>query len=242
MLWELWLTKTYRADGEQLYVCPLHSEVSSLASAVSTSDWNEQECDACGKQNSTPTQAASWLSTGPTSPTTEMSTTSTGEPFTQLTLFAADTPASRSHSQETELEETTPDTSGPGSQTPFAYFDPDTHSWKTSPDTSASASEKSSLTFPRSGMTRNGIAYQQPPSAPLTAVTAYSSSQHDKTWLTPTAHLVKETGCPSEGRLNTPTLTFDALDGNSGRLNPTFLEWLMGFPISWTDCEDLATP
>jgi len=27
-----------------------------------------------------------------------------------------------------------------------------------------------------------------------------------------------------------------------GRLNPTWTEWLMGFPLSWTDCEDSATP
>jgi len=26
--------------------------------------------------------------------------------------------------------------------------------------------------------------------------------------------------------------------GNGGQLNPTFVEWLMGFPIGWTDLED----
>jgi hypothetical protein len=25
-------------------------------------------------------------------------------------------------------------------------------------------------------------------------------------------------------------------------LNPTWVEWLMGFPLGWTDCEHLATP
>ncbi len=28
----------------------------------------------------------------------------------------------------------------------------------------------------------------------------------------------------------------------SGQLNPPWVEWLMGFPIGWTDCEDLETP
>jgi len=28
----------------------------------------------------------------------------------------------------------------------------------------------------------------------------------------------------------------------SGQLNPTWVEWLMGFPPGWTDCEHLATP
>jgi len=28
----------------------------------------------------------------------------------------------------------------------------------------------------------------------------------------------------------------------SGQLNPTWVEWLMGFPAGWTDCEHLGTP
>jgi hypothetical protein len=27
-----------------------------------------------------------------------------------------------------------------------------------------------------------------------------------------------------------------------GALNPTWVEWLMGFPLGWTDCEDSETP
>jgi hypothetical protein len=26
--------------------------------------------------------------------------------------------------------------------------------------------------------------------------------------------------------------------GNNGHLNPTWVEWLMGFPLGWTDLED----
>jgi hypothetical protein len=29
--------------------------------------------------------------------------------------------------------------------------------------------------------------------------------------------------------------------GNGGRLNPMWVEWLMGFPLGWTDLEDLET-
>ena len=28
----------------------------------------------------------------------------------------------------------------------------------------------------------------------------------------------------------------------NGKLNPEFVEWVMGFPIGWTDCKALATP
>ena len=30
--------------------------------------------------------------------------------------------------------------------------------------------------------------------------------------------------------------------GNSGRLNPQWVEWLMGFPVGWTDCDASETP
>ena len=28
----------------------------------------------------------------------------------------------------------------------------------------------------------------------------------------------------------------------SGQLNPVWVEWLMGYPAGWTDCEDSETP
>jgi len=30
--------------------------------------------------------------------------------------------------------------------------------------------------------------------------------------------------------------------GNGGQLNPTWVEWLMGFPIGWTDLNASGTP
>jgi hypothetical protein len=32
------------------------------------------------------------------------------------------------------------------------------------------------------------------------------------------------------------------VDPTSGSLNPTWVEWLMGFPLGWTVCDPLATP
>jgi hypothetical protein len=82
-------------------------------------------------------------------------------------------------------------------------------------------------------------------------------------WPTPTAHNAKETGAPSEYRRNTPTLTARvnwstpvanetshrkskyaqggiALSTQAGgKLNPTWVEWLMGWPLGWTDLRPL---
>jgi len=54
-------------------------------------------------------------------------------------------------------------------------------------------------------------------------------------WPTPTAHNSKETNAPSESTRNTPTLAAQA----GGKLNPTWTEWLMGWPLGWTDLKPL---
>ena len=56
-----------------------------------------------------------------------------------------------------------------------------------------------------------------------------------ESWPTPTAHNAKETNAPSEANRNTPTLAAQA----GGQLNPTWVEWLMGWPLGWTDLKPL---
>ena len=57
-------------------------------------------------------------------------------------------------------------------------------------------------------------------------------------WPTPTARAWKDNGeSPAELARNSPTLAVAA----GGQLNPTWVEWLMGFPLEWTVCEHSAT-
>jgi hypothetical protein len=192
--------------------------------------------------------------------------------------------------------------SGQPCGTPFAHYDPDTSSWRTSQQSLFEDLTSSPQTWPRSGMTSNGTAYQRQPSAPLTAATdggawptpVRSDSGgstgwglrnvvngrpawgHDK-WPTPRASdadkggrgdllAMVRTGKPSGrkhwptptswlGRRNSHTFIPSKLrhDGASveltdaigqdqpetvgGQLNPTWVEWLMGFPDGWTDLE-----
>jgi len=186
----------------------------------------------------------------------EISVKSTGQPFHEPTLWQEATPANPSALLDADAVNTIPDTYGQCSPTVFAWFDPDTQFWKTSQGTLLWDSEMSRPIWPRSGMTRNGTAYQQLPSAHRTTVTEYSSSLHDVTWSTPTRMMVEHpweqlrqdgndivrmdhngnrwsAGLANEvrwrtGDPSTPT----------GQLNPTWVEWLMGFPIGWTDLED----
>lgn len=62
-------------------------------------------------------------------------------------------------------------------------------------------------------------------------------ARHVQFWPTSTAHNAKETNAPSEAMRNTPTLAAQV----GGQLNPTWVEWLMGFPIGFTDSKDWVT-
>ena len=53
---------------------------------------------------------------------------------------------------------------------------------------------------------------------------------------TPTCQDAKNNGGASQMKRNTPPL--NAVAG--GALSPTWVEWLMGWPLGWTDCEPLA--
>jgi hypothetical protein len=59
-----------------------------------------------------------------------------------------------------------------------------------------------------------------------------------QTWSTPTARAWKDANCFSESLRNTPSLGAQV----GGKLNPTWVEWLMGFPLGWTELEGSATP
>lgn len=52
-------------------------------------------------------------------------------------------------------------------------------------------------------------------------------------WPTPTARDSTSRG-PSEATRNTPALNHVATEGNGGKLNPTWVELLMGWPLDWT--------
>jgi hypothetical protein len=68
-----------------------------------------------------------------------------------------------------------------------------------------------------------------------------------KLWATPVARdkrTIKGAARP-KGSLGSEPLTVQvglAEQTTSGALNPTWVEWLMGFPLGWTACMASATP
>ena len=96
----------------------------------------------------------------------------------------------------------------------------------------------------RSGMTRNGTVYPLQPLARLTDGIASGL------WPTPQASDHRDRGCLEDPsvqrriRIGKQIGLSVAVKKERGRgtLNPTWVEWLMGFPTGWTDLNPSATP
>jgi DNA (cytosine-5)-methyltransferase 1 len=273
---------------------------------------------------------------------------STGTQSQDQTLFAADILASHSAKQANAKANKTHDTYGHGYAKPLADYDPDTQSWKMYGDTYLWGDSPLLENLPASGMTQNGVLFQQPAWEPiideiesslwptpvasdawtgdLKSTQQTEGSRHSlnlstavRMWPTPTTMdhlpprsekaLQRQQDNNRPGRTTPPTLK-DAVAypmkwptptvddsknvnpkpnriaglvaavnkypimsasgmgntgsqqmlqkhvdagsltdeekramtaGNGGRLNPTWVEWLMGFPTGWTDLEDSET-
>ena len=155
------------------------------------------------------------------------------EPY-QLTLFAEDSPAKICHSQE-EAQGSTGSKADSGLSITASLRKPGRRgsSSKTSrPFDLADWTECSGRSL-RSGMMRNGIVY---PLQPLVRLTVETESG---LWPTPCARAWRDNGkSPSELARHTKTLATHA----GGPLNPTWVEWLMGFPVGWTELNNSGTP
>jgi len=186
-----------------------------------------------------------------------------------LTLYLAAFPVRTSAAQVRAQESKEADPAcGNTWQELSVRYDRATHSWRTHLCLWDEALQWSSVTLPRWGMTASGVLFQHPtaerpmketgsgcwvgtptksmsvPSARYAAGTvptpralAEGKLTGKERFPTPTAHNAKETNAPSEAMRNEPTLASIA----GGHLNPMWVEWLMGWPLGWTDLKPLET-
>lgn len=284
----------------------------SPASEVSILDSSEQACEPSGNAKLTSGASASSKSTGPESSVTE---TSEPSPPTQqsLPMFSAlDSPASQSASPEKVLPKRTNAGFGPSVPELLASYDRDGSCWRTFQASLDGECPTFSETWPRSGMTRNGIAYELPTSVrrtsesesgllptpaanpagwanltpvdkdgkpPTHANQRWYDSETGRVLQKDLQHVVERGMWPtpraSDGDKNVrtaegaareierkggaqdlasavmwPTPTANRRSGLQshgknailGRLNPRWVEWLMGFPVGWLKSEDSGTP
>ena len=187
-----------------------------------------------------------------------------------LTLYLEDFPARTLAQQEKEQELTENEAEcGEKWRGSFAKWNQDSYSWKTHQCSLLGDLESFSETWPRWGLMRHGecwelqmseqimkdkesgslVKYPTPTTVDSGALFNTSISKNSKPrptlgamakfnlWPTPTAHNAKEAAYPSEYNRKTPTLATHA----GGKLNPTWVEWLMGWPLGWTDLKPLET-
>jgi hypothetical protein len=117
----------------------------------------------------------------------------------------------------------------------LARFDQDLHLWRTVQCSLIEDLNESLQTLPQWGMTVGGELYQLPT---LVQTIDAKESGFAHVWGTPKAqdsrHALRDRG---KGNLG------EQVSGlhNGGKLNPTWTEWLMGWPLEWTDLKPLAT-
>lgn len=88
--------------------------------------------------------------------------------------------------------------------------------------------------LPTKGMMLRGVCYPLLTVVPITNVSGCGYTGEKLP--TPTAHNAKEGAYPAEGKRNTPTLAWFL----GGKIHPEYTEWMMGWPIGWTDLKPLG--
>ena len=152
----------------------------------------------------------------------------------------------------------------------LAKFDPDSYSWKTAQCSFIEESGESLLTFPVSGMTRDGLLWElsmlehrisvterglwrtpdtgggvvqkqlsegknHRASGHLIQIRLQDQVNNPRLWPTPVQRMYKDNASPSEYDRNEIPLAAQV----GGPLNPEWVEWLMGWPVGWTDLKPL---
>ena len=192
----------------------------------------------CALSSGTPMPQASWL---PARTTEHCRLSQSGMTFKPLTAahgeavlmsFLEASPARTSVPPARALEST--DSGLPCGSTwreSLVRYDLATRSWRTHRCLWDEALPESSATLPRWGMMRGGVCWERTTLAPLTSATDSGS------WLpTPTA----------KANMMSPSMQKWPAHRNvaqqaGGTLNPTWVEWLMGWPLEWTACDASAT-
>jgi hypothetical protein len=161
-----------------------------------------------------------------------------------LTLYRAGFHVKTSPQQE-KAQGLTESDQGCGStwQGSLAKFDPDMSLWRTAQCSLLEDLNESLATLPRSGMTRNGLLWELPMLEQTISETGYGL------WGTPTTSQdfkpVRKLA-PSEANGTHGTVLVGSIGKEHphliGRyLKPLVTEWLMGWPLGWTDLKPLET-
>ena len=130
--------------------------------------------------------------------------------------------------------------SGPNMRESFANYDLDSSSWRTSQLCFTGEWSEFSGTWPKHGMTRNGEAFGLP-------ILGLCTEEKESSLLPTMRASMSLLGAPiwkrTPNRGNLEEIIAELHPHLIGQfLNVQAGEWLMGFPLGWTDLEDSAMP
>jgi len=114
----------------------------------------------------------------------------------------------------------------------LARYNPSTHSLRTVQCSLVEDLNPSCVTLPKWGSMRNGDVFQRQISEQTMNEREFGSLLP-----TPTCHNSKEGAYPAEYTRRTPSLATHI----GGKIHPMFTEWMMGWPLGWTDLKPLET-
>jgi hypothetical protein len=252
-------------ENSESLICSAELEASALDSK------GPEDLKPSPSAKSTPIAGEYLESIGRMSQSLRTSTSSTAEMFPELTLSAGDSHAKTYRLLDDERGWATLDLDY-GQSTPawLASYDRATSSWRTRQACLVSGWQMFSETWPRSGMTRSGIAYQLATLAPITSEIASGLLPTLMTGNTsmsggPQNHRIKwnkmlPTLCARDYRggatvertvkmreesargLDLPSMLRQLFPDSTAAINPSWAEGYMGYEIGWTELELLETP
>jgi hypothetical protein len=129
----------------------------------------------------------------------------------------------------------------------LARLDPDTLLWRTAQCSLLEDLELSLQTFPKWGLMQNGALYPQQTLVQTISVKESGLKPNKKEiWPTPVTRDYKDCGTQESmmrafQNRDSPGVALIVGATLGGKLNPTFSEWLMGWPLGWTDLKPLET-
>ena len=133
----------------------------------------------------------------------------------------------------------------------LAWYDPSSSSWRTYQQSFLTDSEPYLETWPRWGMSRNGVAYELQTAGRITeeidggywptpVKTDGMTGFAYKTMERKEAGLRRPSGAQIGSQLTTDRRVIEWLSG--GQINPNLTEWMMGMPSGWSALREQETP
>lgn len=225
------MSYTYLLESGEESSAECYSDIPAYVLSKSSHSVEKSSCNGNATESSQNSQSGTMC---------ELSTASRGE---EKSTVSAEASPAKTFPQREKARVLTGREAGYGasSRILLAKFDRDTRSWKTLQCSFLGDSEECLETFPKSGIMRGGVLWE------LTKWAHPTVASESGYWRIPTPLASDGKNLKVRHLRNSKfgarihSVPYWILKNYNMRCTPTMSEWLMGYPISWTDSAPLAT-